>query len=178
MSHRTLRIEFTQPIGKRFPILSYGIRAIQQTEYSHVRLRWTNSTGKDIIYEASGNHVKFVGTLAQKDHKVKIIKYYELDLDTTHYRGLIDLCMEYAGVEYGKLQIVGILLATIFKLDRNPLANGKYSQVCSELVGRFLEEVMGYNLDINLDIAGPKQIDEFLFRKHLEGLVRMSQAVI
>ena len=159
---RTITIEFTRPVGKKIPIFSYAIRAVQGTEYSHVRLKWKNRSGIDAIYEASGSTVGFIGTLAQQKHKVKVVKSYELHLDDSQYRGLIDLCMTYAGVNYGVLQIFGILLTSIFNLDSNPLSNGKYSQVCSELVGRFLEEVMGFNVNVDLDIAGPRQIDECL----------------
>ena len=159
---RTLYIDFTRPIDKPFPVFSYGIRAVQGTPYSHVRLRWINSTGRQVIYEASGSSVKFVGTLAQEQSKVHIVKSYEIGLDRSRYRGLIDLCMEYAGVNYGKLQIIGIALAYLFNMSKNPLSSGKYSQVCSELVGRFLEEVMGFELHLNLDVAGPLQIDMVL----------------
>lgn len=164
--NRTLRIEFTRPKTGGFPIFSYGIRAVQRTKYSHVRLRWINGTNRDIIYEASGSSVKFVGTIAQESNKVEIIKFYEIDLDKEHYKGLLDLCMTYADVNYGALQIFGMLIAYTFNMNKNPFSDGKYSQVCSEIVGRFLEEVMGWEINVNLDIAGPLQIDQCL-----EGLV-------
>jgi len=178
MGNRILRIEFTKPVDKTFPIFSYGIRAIQRTKYSHVRLRWINSTGRDIVYEASGSSIKFVGTLAQKDHKVEVIKYYEIDLDREHYVGLIDLCMTYADVSYGVLQIFGMLIAYTFNMEKNPFADGKYSQVCSELVGRFLEEVMGWDVDVNLDVAGPLQIDQCLERLAARKLVRIGVDIV
>jgi hypothetical protein len=170
---RTLRIEFTQPVGKICPVFSYGIRAIQGTKYSHVRLRWVNSTGRDVVYEASGSSVKFVGTLAQEHHQVKVIKYYEIDLDREHYRGLIDLCMTYADVTYGVVQIIGMLIAYTFDMKKNPFSDGKYAQVCSELVGRFLEEVMGFDVKVNLDVAGPLQIDQCLEELASRQLVRL-----
>lgn len=171
--NRVLRIEFTKPQAGGFPIFSYGIRAVQRTEYSHVRLRWVNSTGRDIIYEASGSSIKFVGTLAQEKHKVEIVKFYEIDLDREHYRGLIDLCMTYADVSYGALQIFGMLIAYMFDMQKNPFADGRYSQVCSELVGRFLEEVMEFDVEANLDVAGPLQIDKCLEKLASRNLVRL-----
>jgi hypothetical protein len=35
-------------------------------------------------------------------------------------------------------------------------------QVCSELVGYFVESVLGYDIPMDLDLAGPREIDEFL----------------
>lgn len=170
---RTLRIEFTQPVGKIFPIYSYAIRAVQGTEYSHVRLRWVNSTGRDLIYEAGGSSVHFIGTLAQKQHKVKIVKYYEIDLNREEYRELIDTCMEYAGLKYGILQILGIGIALACNRKTNPFADGKYTMVCSELVGRVLLEIKKFEVNMNLDIAGPLEIDQCLENLTERQLVRV-----
>ena len=171
MNH-ILRIEFTRPVNKILPIFSYGIRAVQRTQYSHVRIVFYNSRGVKIVYEASGSSVKFLGTVAQESHKVEVIKSYEMDLSKTEFQGLVDLCLKYSGISYGKLQIIGMLWSYIFSLDKNPFADDGKSQVCSELVGRFLEEVMGFEIDVNLDVAGPREIDEFLDRCAENGLVR------
>ena len=156
---KTLAIEFTRPKKGCFAILSQVIRAVQGTKYSHVRLRWTNTTGRDVIYEASGSHVKFIGELAQPQAPVEIMEAFELNLTIDQYRSLVDMCMRYAGLKYGKLQIVGIGLVTLFRLKKNPFADGKRSQVCSELVGRFLQEVVKIDIKFDLDIAGPKEIN-------------------
>lgn len=114
----------------------------------------------------------FVGTMAQKERPVEIIKHYEIDIDSPQYRQLIDICMKYAGVDYGIWQVLGIALTNMFGLKKNPLSVGDYSQVCSELVGIFLRDVMGFDIDFDLDTAGPKEIDEFLYRLCKKGSVR------
>lgn len=165
----TVNIEFTKPTrkAKPFPILSYIIKLVEQTEYSHVRLSWVNSTGIPVVYEASGHNIKFVGPIA--DHEsVIVIKSYRLSLTPEQYRGLIKLCMTYAGLDYGLKQLLGIFLVKLFKLKRNPLSRGTRSQVCSEVVGRFLEEVMGYNTGLDLDIAGPRDIEQYLKQANKE----------
>ena len=161
---KTVYIEFTRPSKHSFPILSWIIRKVQGTPYSHVRLRWINSAGVEIVYEASGNEVKFVGTIAQKTKSVHVVKSYRIELDTKQYINLIGLCMRYAGVRYGLMQLIGIGLVNMLGLSKNPYADGGKSQICSELVGIFLRDVMGLDLEIDLDIAGPKEIEEELLR--------------
>lgn len=155
-----LVIEFTKPAECK--PLSAIIRAVDNTPYSHVRLRWVNSVGVDIVYEASGTSIKFLGPIAQQSTPVKVLKSYSFELDREQYRELVKICMTYAGIKYGILQLFGIGLVRLFKLKKNPFADGRRSQVCSELVGRILIEVMGLPFDVNLDIAGPQDIEHFL----------------
>jgi hypothetical protein len=156
-------IEFTRPKSLLKPF-SWAIRAIENTKYSHVRIRWINSVGVDIVYEAAGDRVRFLGPLAQEDNKVDVIKSYCLELSRDEYRGLVKVCMENAGVQYGMLQIFGILLVRVFNLKKNPLSQGRKSQVCSEVVGRMLQEVLDIGHELDLDTAGPRDIQLYLER--------------
>lgn len=162
---RFIKIEFTEPVGHWFPIYSWLIKKVQGTRYSHVRMSWYGSVDrKKIIYEASGSQVHFKGTLSQKILKANVVKSYSIRLSKDQYRKMIALCMEYAGVSYGSAQAIGIAMVHLFGLKLNPLSQGRSSQVCSELVGRFLVEVLELDLEINLDIAGPLEIDSELKR--------------
>lgn len=154
-----LFMEFTRPSGCK-PI-SWAIRAIQGTPYSHVRFRWINSMGVEIIYEASGSNVKFIGPLAASSMKVDTVASVRFTLDRPQYRELVRVCMTYAGVTYGKLQLIGIGLAQLFNLNRNPLSRGTRQQVCSELAGRVMEEVLGQKIPLDWDMAGPKEIHDW-----------------
>ena len=156
---RKVLIEFTRPANSSLAVFSWLIRKVQNTPYSHVRLRWINTTGRDVIYEASRTEVHFIGELAQPNHKVDILGVFSVELTGEQYRELVDLCMRYAGTKYGIKQILGIALVSLLRLKKNPFSDGTRSQVCSELVGRFLEEVVGLQLKVNLDVAGPKEIN-------------------
>lgn len=162
---RKVYIEFTKPDlrYKKFPVYSYAIRAVECTEYSHVRLRWQSTSGVEIIYEASGTGVKVIGKEAQSQFPVEVVKCYEVDVANEEYRSLIRL-FRYASVTYGILQAFGILLVRMFNKKKNPFSDGRKSQVCSELVGLFLIEVKGWEIDFDLDVAGPKAIDKYLER--------------
>lgn len=157
---KDIYIEFTKPV--KLAPLSSTIRLVQGTKYSHVRITWTTSSGRVVVYEASGLHVRFLGTLAQEQNKVEVIKKYKISFEREEYRKLVDTCLKYAHVKYGISQLIGIGLVKLFNLDKNPLSKGEYSQVCSEIVARILREAKGWELSTNLDIAGPKEIDEEL----------------
>jgi len=165
---RLVEIQFTRP-NRWFQPLSWLIRKVQGTPYSHVRLAWNGVGGKvPVIYEASGRSLKFIGPIAAKNLNVKIVDSFKFNIDNNQYRSLVELCINYANVDYGKKQLIGIGLVHSFGLNHNPFADGRRSQVCSEVVGHFLEKILGWDLGVNLDIAGPKEIrDEIVKHRKL-----------
>lgn len=165
MSERRLvTIEFTRS-NKKFPVLAWLIQLIEKTKYSHVRMCWLAMKEIPIIYEASGSSLKFIGPEANKSNPVEVVHCYKLNLSNDEYRGLVKLCMRYSNISYGKKQIVGMGLVRMFGLKKNPFADGRKSQVCSEVVGTFLDKVLGWNTGLDLDIAGPKEIQETLHKR-------------
>lgn len=157
-----LTIGFSKPKKHIFPIFSWLIRLSEKTSYSHVYVKW-HSKGADtnVLYEASGSNVKFLGEKVYKK-KIQPIHEYEVEINTKTYKKLLKFCMENAGVDYGIKQVFGIALVKIFKLKKNPFSDNRKSQVCSELIGHILEDVLGKKLDLDLDIAGPRAIKEYL----------------
>jgi hypothetical protein len=156
-----LRIQFTTPARGLKPV-SWLIRRILGTKYSHVLARWKGAQGKvDIVWEAAGDGIRFLGPVAHVG-KYNVIKEYIVELNKAEYARLIEYTHRYAHVEYGKLQLLGMLFARIFRMKRNPLSSGEASQVCSEAVGGLLKYVKGWELDINLDVYGPDKLEEWL----------------
>ena len=160
---REVSIEFTRP-SSWFKPLSWAIRLIEGTPYSHVRLRFKKQNGIEMVYEASGTSVKFIGELSLQELKIDILHSYSIGLTNEQFSKMIDICVIHANLDYGKLQLLGILLVRIFGLKKNPLSRGRKSQVCSEIVGKFLQEILDIGHDLNLDIAGPKAIQDVLER--------------
>ena len=54
-----------------------------------------------------------------------------------------------------------------FGTKYNPLASGRNTQVCSELVAYFFTDVLGQELDFDPDVAGPRRLNQFI-RQHPE----------
>lgn len=153
---------FSRPKKMIFPIFSWLIRFFQKTPYSHVYVRW-HSMGADVdvCYEASGNEVKFI-CKDVFDQRVNPTHEYAIEITREQYKKLLRFCMSNAGKKYGVKQVLGILLVTLFKLRKNPFSDGRSSWVCSELAGKALEDVLDKDTGLDLDIAGPKEIDKFL----------------
>ena len=157
-------IEFTRPKAHPFPFYSYLIRAVEGVNFSHVRIRWQNTVGQELVFEASGRKVKLIGEKAQYKFPVEVVHSYGFDLTKEQYRKLISL-FRYSSVDYGLWQAVGIAVAKLFGMKKNPFARGRRSQVCSELVGLVLIEVLGMECleDIlDLDMVGPADLQLFL----------------
>jgi len=173
---RTVTIQFTRPKG--FKPLSWAIRKVQRTDYSHVRLTWLGMGEKiPVIYEASGSYLKFIGPIAAKSLHVEVVDLYNFELSQDQYRATVALCMENAGIEYGKRQLVGMGIAKMFGLKKNPYGDGAKTQVCSEIVGHFLNDILGWQTELDLDIAGPKEIRETIIKFKQEGLTNGTKTV-
>lgn len=163
-----LKIQFTTP-AKGFKPVSRLIRWYMGTDYSHVLARWDGARGTvPIVWEAAQNAVRFLGPIAHKGRYV-VHKEYEFDLDKEQYFRLIQFTHRYAHVDYGRWQLVGMMIAIAFNLKKNPFSTGKNEMVCSEGCGRLLSYVFDIELDIDLDIKGPDKLDKWIEKKISEG---------
>jgi hypothetical protein len=162
MKERIVKIQLTKPAKSR-PI-SWLIMKITGRDYSHVRFFWHGVNGSvPIVYEASGSYLKFIGPIAEKQKPVKIVKEFEYSLDRLGYRKLVKFCMTNAGVQYGRLQLIGMALAQFFKLKKNPFGDGRKTQVCSELAFYFFKDVMGWDVSsLDPDTTDPGAIEDYL----------------
>lgn len=158
---KEIHIEFTKS-SKRFAVLSWVIQKVQRTPYSHVRFRWKTGWGENVVYEASGSTVKFIGSRAFKKLKAEVVTSYTFNLTSEQYRELIKVCMSYAGLPYSLKQVVGIGLVQLGITKKNIFSNGIYGQVCSEVVTRVIEKIYNINLNLDPDNAGPKEIEQEL----------------
>jgi hypothetical protein len=155
---KTITIGFSKPKNKIFPIFSWIIRAYLKTPYSHVYIKFqSDSLNRDIIYEAVGNGVRFVGTNEWKKHAEEV-KSYELNIKECNYVSIMQYCIDHSGQKYGLAQNVGIFLADVFNWKNNPFRAGKN---CSELIAEILQ-VEGYKFTKPLNLVTPKDIDEVL----------------
>jgi len=162
-----LTIGFSKPKNKVLPIFSWLIRLVEWTPYSHVYLQWHNAyTDKLLTYEAGGSSVHFKGKRIFNETIIPIHEF-SIEIDDTQRRNLMAYCFEKAGTEYGVKQILGIgyvkfMCCLLNKKVKNPFMDGDKSMVCSELVGNVLSDILLKEHHLDLDIAGPRAIYEFL----------------
>lgn len=163
MNAHKVYIVFSRP-RKRFAWFSWLIRAVEGTKYSHVSLAWVvpNASVK-IVVEAGGQKVRFFNYDLWSARNETV---HELPMFVTkkEFAALQRWALTLVGTDYGVLQLLGIGLVRLFGLRKNPFANGRKSQVCAELVGQFLQDIIKWDITIDLEIAGPKDIYQ-IFKK-------------
>lgn len=140
---------------KGFAPLGKLIMVCEGTNFSHayVRLR-AESLERDLIYQATGAGVNFVGN-AVFDESAQVVEEYVIEIPDENRKKLLQWCIDNAGKPYGHLQLVGIGLIRLAKLFgiriKNPFSNGEGAYVCCELAAAALE---------NVGITGPEDLDQ------------------
>lgn len=135
----------------------------QGTEYSHAYLKFESaSLNRTLVYEAVGGGVRFVGSDLWK-HKAEEVKQFSIEITDEQFIHIMRYCVDTAGISYGTMQNVGVILASLLKLKNNPFKKGKN---CSEVTAEILQ-MKGYTFTKSLDLITPKDIDLALSSKKL-----------
>lgn len=148
-------IGFSRP--KKFAILSWLIRTVQRTEYSHVYLKFHSDTyDRNIIYQASGLQVNFVGEQVFNEHHI-VVKEFEFNISDETYKKMMSFAIDKAGYPYSIKQLFNIasymlIGKTILKED------GRSAYVCSEIVSQMMIEDLNIVINKNLDLITPKNV--------------------
>lgn len=131
------------------------------TEYSHVYLRYDSVGGNKEVLEASGFSVK-VKDIQQWQVLNRTVREYTFEVSDSEYLKVMQSLRPLLGKPYGWKQILGIIVAEAFGLDRNPLADGSRSFICSELAYRFLLVIGIVPTVHNVDKLSPYDIEQFI----------------
>lgn len=143
---------------KSFAIGSWLIRLYQHTPYSHVYLKfYSKTTNRQLIYEAVGGGVRFIGSNAWEKHAVEM-KTFDINITHKNTVELMQYCIDNAGCEYGFLQNLGIAFCNAFGIKKNPFKKGKN---CSEIIAEILI-LEGCKINKDLNLITPKDIYEIL----------------
>lgn len=156
----SILVGFSKPKMK-FPILSWMIRLLENTKYSHVYIKWESDwLQRDIVYEASGMMVHFKEGTAFEEH-AETVHLFDVECGLESKKKIIQKCMDYSGNPYGLKQLFGILIVKILRIFgkdiENPFADGNKTWVCSEIVSELLEE-LEITFPVNQDNITPKDI--------------------
>jgi hydrogenase maturation protein HypF len=91
------------------------------------------------------------------------IEEKEIEISDDVYNFILQYSIDQLGIKYSIKQAVGIFVAKVFRLKKNPFHND--GQVCSELIGHILKEVLGYKIERDMELITPKEIYELLDNK-------------
>lgn len=136
---RKVIIGFSKPKGF-FKPFSWAIRLVERTAYSHVYIRArSEKLGVDLIYQASGSQVNFMGLEHFKTQATSVHEF-ECEIPDSDYDDFMRWAIINSGAPYSAKQPLGILLIKLFNLRKNPFGNGEFAWVCSELVFFFFRK--------------------------------------
>ena len=145
---------------KKLPIFSWLIRLIESTPYSHTYVK-LELHGKSYIFEAVGNDCRLI-LESEWEKKAQVVEEVALPVTVDILAKTEKFIAVNTGKPYGILQLIGVILGKWLNLKYNITSRGRSALICSELVGRFLEEVMGFKLEKEPDLLTPLDIYEFL----------------
>ena len=154
-------IGFSKPKNNKFPIFSWLIRLIEWTPYSHVYIQWhSDSLERDIIYQASGTMVNFMGSKRFNEH-VETLFQYKIKCSSEAKKRVVQKAIDLAGAPYGVKQVFGITLVKLMRFFGkdivNPFADGSKTWVCSELGMEIITD-LGLSVPVQQENATPRDI--------------------
>lgn len=156
---RTIKFGFSYST-KVFPIFSIGIRVWDGTEFSHCYTEFENRKFPHIplIYQASHDMMNFM-TRPTFLHNNKITHEFVVEVTDEQHDRLLEAAMKMAGKPYSTRQILGIVLADIFNLKKNPFTKSEESFICSEWCAIAME-ILGFSFEKDRNLLKP--VDIFL----------------
>lgn len=142
---------------KKFAPFSKAIRYWDGTPYSHVYFQFESTVySLDLVYQASSTMLNFMSKDVFLSFNA-VVEEVEIQVTEEQYHLIMGNCIRSAGLKYAVLQIFGMALADIFKLDYNPFPDPE-KYVCSEWIAEQLE-LLEYKFDKPLDLVTPKDIN-------------------
>lgn len=156
----TIKIGFSKAkVG--FPIIAWLIMLCERVPFSHAYIRVrSESLDRDLIYQATGSGVYFIGLPAFETH-AQIIEEYSLEVSNEAKKKMLQWAIDTSGKPYGKLQLVGIGFKRLCSLVGikigNPFKTGSGAYICTELAAQATEE-LGIPFGVDLDEVGLKEL--------------------
>lgn len=159
---KVVSIGFSRP--KKWKPVAWLIMKIGGTPYSHTYVTWKDEEiDRRKVFEAVGSGIRIIGNIRfkKKAHVVAIFSYEVPDKVITW---LEQYSHDQAGKPYGYKHLLGLTLMKIGRFlgfkTRNPLKDGKYSQICLESGAYVVEEGVGVDL--------PGEVEDYTLEEFYE----------
>ena len=159
----TLTIGFSKPKSK-FAIFGRAIMLYESTPYSHCYIKFTTTTNITLISQASKGMLNFMSVPAFELQN-EVVKEFHVEVTDEQLKQIKIKSMEKAGLPYSALQILGILVADLFNMDKNPFDTDEDTFVCSEYLGQILL-LLDYKIPRDLSLLTPRDIYIAMERKN------------
>lgn len=168
---RCIIIGFSNPKMK-YPLVSWLIKWFEKTPFSHTYVRfWWNEFQMDTIYHSSAYNIHFMNA-EFFEAKHQPYEEYIIQVSEPKFAEIIRYSLKNAGRPYAWVELVGAGIARIFGWKNNPFADGVKTQMCTEIVGRILEEKLGYSIPGDINNLGLSQVWAMMKELEAKGLVK------
>ena len=144
-------------------LISWMIRMIENSDYSHVYIR-RNSKYGEYIYQASGLQVNFTNIKTFLDHN-EIVEEYEFELNDEQRDKLLIFCIKNCGKPYNlkDLFLMGAaIIANKLNIVIGLTGDGDTTFKCSELGALLIEDVLNIEVSQNEDFITPKELNPYI----------------
>ena len=167
---KRITVGFSKPKAKFVPFAD-AIKKIISSDFSHTYIKFkADSFNRVLIYQASGTAVNFVAEERFLDHNT-VVAEFDLEVSEEVFNKTLQFAIDQVGTPYGMSQIFGILYVKALGLfglrTKNPFPNGSGNYVCSELVAQILKEIIGLQVEQDLDLIDPKEVFELLQKNEI-----------
>lgn len=154
---KAVYIGFSSP--KKFKLGAEAIKLWQNRPYSHTYIRFESENILSSVYHAANGmvHFKSYENFLLSNN---VIKEYCLNITDNQRIAAINHCIRLASEKYDYWDLFKILVVDVgiyFGIDVSTYDGKGY--VCSELVGVFLIEQMGYKFNMPTHLLKPTDID-------------------
>ncbi len=171
---KRITVGFSKPKAKFVPFAD-AIKKVIGSDFSHTYIKFkADSFNRVLIYQASGTAVNFMAEERFLDHNT-VVAEFDLEVSEEVFNKTLQFAIDQVGTPYGMSQIFGILYVKALGLfglkARNPFPNGSGNYVCSELVAQILKEIIGLQVEQDLDLIDPKEVFELLQKNHITELL-------
>jgi hypothetical protein len=162
----TITIGFSKP--NSFKLHAWIIEKIDGARFDHAYLKFHSaSLNRDIIYQAVGKGVEFVGSALWLS-TTQPVEEYQFTLDDATYTSMMQFCVDNAGVSYGFLGVLGAGMVDIAgkfgKQINNPFVKkGTLStEFCSEIIARVLGIADPSQFNLNAANVTPNTLNKLI----------------
>jgi hypothetical protein len=168
MQKESIVVGFSRPINMNFPIFSWLIRLIYQTQYSHVYIKFhSDKLQRCFIYETVGKGTRFINESNWVKHS-SVVEEFTLSISDEQKTQMIQACVDNLGNDYGVMQAIGLGIKQLYKELFNKTIQNPFSdeetEICSQAAGNILE-ILGYELGDTEEVA---PIDIYNYLKYKE----------
>ncbi len=168
---KKLRIGFSTPKDKWFPIFSWAIKLYEGTPYSHVYIRWQTKWDTWLCYHAASVMIHFLGEASFFKH-ITIVEEFEFDITEEQFDRLMQFCTKYVGQDYALLEVFMIPFNDYLSKKGELIegyTSGDVKQYCAELVVRAISDMGQEKSSFDADRVGLKQVYDFVKNKFQNG---------